>query len=62
MNSTEFVPDDVMDSMSAFLNLPIEPEYRKGIAIHLRSSQRIAKSFLDIPLDDETEPAPVFVP
>jgi Protein of unknown function (DUF4089) len=62
MNITEFDPDEIMDAMSAFLNLPIEPRYREGVAIHLRASQRIAKSYLDVPLDDEAEPAPVFVP
>jgi hypothetical protein len=62
MSITEFDPDKLMDAMSTFLNLPIEPEYRNGVAIHLRASQRLAKSFLDIPLDDEAEPAPVFVP
>jgi Protein of unknown function (DUF4089) len=62
MKDEGFDPDTVIDAMSTFLNLPIEPAYRKGIAVHLRASQRIAMSFLDVPLDDEAEPAPVFCP
>ena len=62
MTDAAFDPDILIVVMSAFLDLPIEPAYRKGIVIHLLASHRIAKSFLELPLDDEAEPAPVFCP
>ena len=62
MTETVFDPEIMIDVMSVFLNIPVEPAYRKGIATHLLASQRIAKSFLELPLDDEAEPAPVFCP
>jgi Protein of unknown function (DUF4089) len=62
MSDAPFDPDALITAMSIFLGLEIEPEYRQGVVTHLLASHRIAKSFLDLPLDDETEPAPVFVP
>jgi Protein of unknown function (DUF4089) len=62
MSDDAFDTDKLIDVMSAFLNLPIEPAYRKGVAVHLLASQRIAKSFLELPLHDDAEPAPVFCP
>ena len=62
MSDAPFDPSALITAMSAFLDLPIEPEYHQGVASHLLASHRIAKSFLDLPLDDATEPAPMFVP
>jgi Protein of unknown function (DUF4089) len=62
MSGAPFDPDALITAISVFLDLPIEPEYRQGIALHLLASHRIAKSFLDLPTDDEAEPAPVYVP
>lgn len=62
MSGPDFDPDKLIDVMCTFLNLPIEPAYRKGVAIHVLASRRIARSFLELPLEDETEPAPVFCP
>ncbi len=62
MSETPFDADLMITVMSAFLDLPIQPEYRQGVASHLLASHRIAKSFLDLALDDEAEPAPVFTP
>ncbi|MAS04342.1 MAG: DUF4089 domain-containing protein [Ahrensia sp.] len=52
----------LIDSMAEFLGLPVEEEYRPGIAGHLVVAHRIAQDVLAFETSDETEPAPVFEP
>lgn len=54
-----FEPDALVDAVASFLGLPIEPDFRPGIIANLRTIARHAE-LLDPPLDDRTEPAPVF--
>lgn len=59
---TGFDADAVIDAMAPYLGLTVLPAYRAGVAQHLTAAHRIAGPLLDLPLDDEAEPAPVFTP
>ena len=56
-----FDPEAVIDAMAPLLDLSIDPDYRPGIATNLLVTARFAAVVLAAPLDDEAEPAPVFV-
>lgn len=45
-----------------FAPLPIDPEFREGVAANLEIAARIAAPLLEFALDDEVAPAPTFVP
>ena len=60
-------PDDAalaahIDAAPALVGLAIAPEYRPGVALHLRAIANAATAVLALPLDGEAEPAPVFTP
>ena len=57
-----FDPEAVMDAMAPLLGLTIEAEARPAVAANLQATARFAAIVMAIPLDDEAEPAPVFVP
>ena len=42
--------------------LPIDPEFRDGVAANLEIAARIAAPLLEFDLPDDIEPAPTFVP
>jgi hypothetical protein len=54
--------DAVIDAMAAFLGLAVKPEYRAGVAAHLKAANAIAADVLAFETDDEAEPAPVYRP
>lgn len=60
--SEKFDPDALIDAMAPFLGLPVEDEYRFGIAAHLLAAHKIVQDVLDFPVSDEDEPAPVYRP
>jgi hypothetical protein len=47
-------------AMAAALDLPLTPEYAPQVEANLAVAFRLAPLFLDFPLPDEAEPAPVF--
>lgn len=51
-----------MVAMAGLLDLPVAEEYRAGVVLHLQAARRIAGPLLDWPLEDQVEPAPVFIP
>lgn len=57
-----FDPDAVMDAMAPLLGLTIEAAARAAVAKNLEVTAAFAALVLAVTLDDETEPAPVFVP
>lgn len=57
-----FDPEAVMDAMAPMLGLTIEPAARVAVARNLEVTARFAALVLAVSLDDEAEPAPVFVP
>lgn len=62
MTQDEFDPDAIARSMLPYLGLPDEAAYRPGIVSHLVAARGIAADLLALPLEDETELAPVFKP
>ena len=53
--------DDFIDAAACLLDLPIEPAWKDAVKGHLEVTLRLAGSFADFPLPEETEPAPVFM-
>jgi len=62
MSDDAFDAEALIDAMAPFLGLPVEPDYRPGIAAHLTVAHRIAQDVLAFPTGDEDEPAPVYRP
>ena len=46
--------------MANTLDLPLTPEYAPAVQANLAVAFRLAPLFLDFPLPDDAEPAPVF--
>jgi hypothetical protein len=53
--------DDFIDAAACLLDLPIDPAWKDAVKRHLEVTLRLAASFADFPLPEETEPAPVFM-
>jgi hypothetical protein len=49
-------------AMAQALNIPLTPEFMPGVESSLTVAFRLAPLFLDFPLPDDADPAPVFVP
>jgi hypothetical protein len=58
----DFDAQAIAQNMLAYLGLPDEPAYRLGITFHLTTARAIASGLLELPMDDDAEPAPVFKP
>ncbi|MEM6665613.1 MAG: DUF4089 domain-containing protein [Pseudomonadota bacterium] len=52
--------EGVIDAMAPLLGLAISKDARPGVVQHLVVAQKIARTVLAVPLDDDAEPAPVF--
>jgi hypothetical protein len=48
--------------MSILLDLPLHPDHRPGVLENLYRTQAIARLFLEFPLPETIEAAPVFQP
>lgn len=57
-----FDAEAYLDAALAAMGLEIDPAWRQAVLANLARNAEIAKLFLDFPLDDGEEPAPVFVP
>jgi hypothetical protein len=55
-----FDPHAYADTMAKALDLPLHQANREEVARNLALAFRLAPLFLEFPLHDETEPAPVF--
>ena len=53
--------DALIDAAAPALGLTIAPDWRGAVRANLAVSLRMAELVLEFPLDDEAEPAPVFV-
>jgi hypothetical protein len=58
----EFDAEAYLAAMLPALGLWIDPDWKHGIIANLARNAAIARLFLDFPLDDADEPAPVFTP
>ena len=52
--------DAYIDAGTALLGIPVQPEWRHAIRLHLGISFNLGRVVLDFPLPDEADPAPVF--
>jgi len=52
----------LMEAAAELLRLPIEAAFRPGIATNLEVARKMAALVEAFPLDDEAEPAPVYLP
>jgi len=52
----------LVDEAAKALGLPIAPEYRDKVIVNYERSLVIAQPLLEVELDDELTPAPVFRP
>jgi hypothetical protein len=52
----------LVDEAAKALGLPIAPEYRANVLLNYERSLMIARPLLEVELDDELTPAPVFRP
>ena len=53
--------DVYVDATAELLKLPLPPEWRDSVIRNLQVNIELAATFVDFPLPDEAEPAPVFV-
>ena len=52
--------DALVDASALALGLPLEPAWRPAVRSNLDATLRLAALFMDFPLPDDAEPAPVF--
>jgi hypothetical protein len=52
--------DVLVDASARALGLPLEPAWRPAVRSNLDATLRLAALFMDFPLPDDAEPAPVF--
>ena len=52
----------LVDEAAKALGLPIAPEYRANVILNYERSLMIARPLLEVELDDELTPGPVFRP
>ena len=53
--------DSLIDASAQALALPLDPDWKGAIKTNLEVNLRFAAAFVDFPLPDDAEPAPVFV-
>ncbi len=58
------IPDiaRLVDEAAKAIGLPIAPEYRANVIVNVERSLMIARPLLEVDLDDELTPGPVFHP
>ncbi|MBX9942595.1 MAG: DUF4089 domain-containing protein [Reyranella sp.] len=52
----------LVDEAAKAIGLPIAPEYRANVIVNVERSLMIARPLLEVDLDDELTPGPVFHP
>ncbi len=57
-----FDADAYIDASLPLLDLTVSEGARPGVKLNLEIAARLSRLVLDWPLDDEAEPAPVYVP
>jgi hypothetical protein len=57
-----FDAEALIDATLPLLGLTLSAQSRAAVRIHLAIAEKLSRLFLEFPLDDEEEPAPVFSP
>jgi hypothetical protein len=61
MAENDALEGDIREAAAA-LGLEIAPEWLPAVAVHVRILRQHGAAVMTFPLDDDVEPAPVFVP
>ncbi len=51
-----------IDHLALAVDLVIDPRHKHGVALNMERLLEQARLVMEVPLPNETEPAPVFVP
>ena len=62
MSATKFDAEAYLAAMLPAMGLAIDPAWTPAIVANLERNAAIARLFVEFPLDDAEEPAPVFTP
>ncbi len=62
MTESQFDPAAYVDAAAALIGLPIPADYHQNVVANFERIHTVAQLFLDFPLPEETEIAPVFEP
>jgi len=62
MTEVSLNPAAYVDQAAALIGLPIPDEYHQSVVENFERISMVAQLFLDFPLPEETEVAPVFEP
>jgi hypothetical protein len=62
MTEPNFDPVAYVDQAAALIGLPIPDEYHQSVVENFERIQTVAQLFLEFPLPEDTETAPVFEP
>ncbi len=62
MTDPSFTPAAYVEQAAALIGLPIPPEYHQSVVENFERIQTVAQLFLEFPLPEDTEIAPVFEP
>jgi 1-carboxybiuret hydrolase subunit AtzG-like protein len=61
-SATPFDAAAYVDAAAAALGLPLAPAHRPGVIANMERIAGLALLVMELPLDEATEPAPVFEP
>ncbi len=62
MSEPEFDADALIDASLPLLALALPEGSRAIVKLHIETAEQLARLVVAFPLDDESEPAPVFTP
>jgi hypothetical protein len=62
MADQSFDAEAYVDAASKLVGLPLDPVHRPGVVTNLERIAQMAALFMEFPLPEETDPAPVFTP
>ncbi len=62
MSEPAFDADALIDASLPLVGLALPEGSRAVVKMHLETAERLARLVVEFPLDDESEPAPVFTP
>jgi len=62
VDAEPFDAEQYVEQAAALVGLPLHPEHKPGVIANMSRIQKVASLFLDFPLPDDVEAAPVFQP
>lgn len=62
MSQKSLNPAEYVDQMALLINLPLDPEHRRGVIENMERIIAVAKLVTEFPLPEEIEAATIFEP